>query len=68
MKGIGTLQEDQQSQLGHLEITEYEPATKEHTSAGPRPPCLHVADGQLDLYVGPEQLEHGLSPKLVSVL
>ena len=33
--------------------------TKEHTQAGPRPPRTYVADVQLDLHVGPEQLELG---------
>ena len=28
--------------------------TKEHTWAGPRPPCSYVTDVQLDLHVGPE--------------
>ena len=33
------------------------PTTKEHTQTGPRPPRSYVADVQLDLHVGPEQLE-----------
>ena len=33
------------------------PTTEEHTQAGPRPPRSYVADVQLDLDVGPEQLE-----------
>ena len=37
LKGIGTPQEDQQSQLRDLwELSETEPPTKEHTQAGPR--------------------------------
>ena len=41
--------------------------TKEHTQAGPRPPRTYVADVQLDLHVGPEQLEQGLSQKLLLI-
>jgi hypothetical protein len=37
---------------------------KEHTWAGPRPPC---SDVQLGLHVGPEQLEWELSEKLLPV-
>ena len=36
-----------------------EPLTKEHTWAGPRPPHKYVADVQLGLHVGLEQLERG---------
>ena len=39
--------------------------SKEHTGAEPRPPCTYVADVQLGLHVGPEQLEQGLSQKLL---
>jgi hypothetical protein len=39
--------------------SESEPPTKEHTQAGPRSPHTYVADVQLDLLVGPEQLEWG---------
>jgi hypothetical protein len=34
---------------------------------GPRPPSTHVADFQLCLHVGPEQLEQRLSQKLLPV-
>jgi hypothetical protein len=34
---------------------------KEHTWAGPRPPHTYIADVQLGLHVGPEQLEQGIS-------
>ena len=40
-------------------LSETEPPTKEHTQAGPRPPHTYVADVQLGLHVGPEQLERG---------
>ena len=41
LKAIGTLQEDQQSQLTWTggALRETEPPTKEHTRAGPRPPA-----------------------------
>ena len=42
-KGIGTPQEDQQSQLT-LWLSESEPPTKEHTQAGPKPPHTYVPD------------------------
>jgi len=53
-KGIGTPQEDQQSQLTWAlgRISETEPPTKEHTWAGCRLPYTYVADVQLDLHVG----------------
>jgi hypothetical protein len=35
--------------------------------AGPRPPCTYVADVQLSLHVGSEQLERGLSQKLLPI-
>lgn len=38
-----------------------EPPTKEHTQAGPGP-CTNVADVQLGLPVGPQQLESGGCP------
>ena len=50
-----------------LEMSEFEPPTKEHAQNEPRPPCTYVADVQLDLHVGPEQLEWGLSQKLAPV-
>jgi hypothetical protein len=36
-----------------------EPATKEHTLAGPRPSPTYIADMQLGLHVGYKQLERG---------
>jgi hypothetical protein len=41
--------------------------TKGQTQAGPRPPCTYIADVQPDHHVGPEQLELGLSQKLLPV-
>lgn len=52
LKGLGTPQED---------------LSYKHSQAGPRPLCLYVADMQLDLHVSPEQVEQGLSQKLLSV-
>ena len=67
-KNTGTPQEDQQSQLTFtLGISASEPPTKEHTQAGPRSPCTYVTDVQLGLHVVPEQLEQGLSQKLLPV-
>ena len=40
---------------------------KEHTWAGPRPPCTSVPDVQLGLQVGLEQLETGQFQKLLPV-
>ena len=65
-KGIGTPQKDQQSQLTWTLVAE--PPTKEHTLAGPRPPCTCVADMQLGLNVGPKQLEQKLLPVCEIVL
>jgi hypothetical protein len=50
-----------------MDLSESEPPTREHTQAGPRPPRTYVAGVQLDLHVGPEQLEQGLSQKLLPV-
>jgi hypothetical protein len=61
-KGIGTPQEDQQSQtkLDPWGLPETEPPTKEHTRAGLcMPPPPYVANVQLGLLVGPEQLRRG---------
>jgi hypothetical protein len=44
-----------------------EPPTREHAWAGPRPPHTYVVDVQLGLYVGPEQMEQGLSQNLLPV-
>ena len=61
-KGIRTPQEYQQSQLTRtFSALEYEPPTKEHTWTGLRLVCSYVADVQLDLHVGTEQLEWELS-------
>ena len=35
-------------------LSETEPPTKEHTQAGPRPPCTYVVDVQLGLHVSPK--------------
>ena len=67
-KGKGTLQEDQESTNLHpWGLSESQPPTKDHAQAGPRPPHTYVADVQLGLHVGPEQLELGLSQKLLPV-
>jgi hypothetical protein len=42
-------------------LSDTEPPTKEHAQAGPRPLHTYVADVQLGLHVGPEQLEQGYS-------
>ena len=47
--------------------SESEPPTKEHTWDGPRPLCTYVADMYLGLHVGPEQLEQGLTQKVLPV-
>ena len=39
-----------------LRLSEPEPPT---TVVGPRPPCIYVADVQLGLHIGLEQLEQG---------
>ena len=44
-----------------------EPLNKKHTWAGPRPPLMYLVDVQLGLHVGPEQLEQGISQKLLPV-
>jgi hypothetical protein len=48
-------------------VSETEPPAKQHRQAGPSPPHTYVADAQLGLHVGPEQLEQELSLKLLSV-
>ena len=40
-----------------LGLSKTEPPTKKRMWAGPRPPCTYVADVQLGLPMGPEQLE-----------
>ena len=52
-------------------LSENEPPTEEHTWAGTRPPCSYIADMQLDLHVGCEQLNRtgvggGAIPKAVA--
>ena len=65
-KEIGIPQEDQQSQLiWTLQLSESETPIKEHTKAERRTPCTNITDVQLDFPVGPEQLEWGLSSKLL---
>jgi len=67
-KGIGTLQEDQQSQLTWtLGALRDGTTNKEHTQARARPSGSYVADVQLGFHVGPEQLEWGLAQKLFPV-
>ena len=55
LEGIGTLQEDQQSQLtwtlGGFQRLNLEP--KSINGLGVGPPCIYVADVQLGLYVCP---------------
>ena len=69
LKGIGTPQEDQQSQLtwtlGALNLN-HQPKNVRGLS-GPRSLCSYGADVQLYLHVGPEQLKQGLSQKLLPV-
>jgi hypothetical protein len=64
-KRLRTPQEDQESQLawtlGGSQRQNQQPKTI------PRPPCTYVTDVQLGLHVGPEQVEWGLSQKLLSV-
>lgn len=62
---LGTRQEDQQDQPVFSELSEAEPPSKE--LAEPRSPCTYVADVQLDVHVGPEQMDLGISQKLVAV-
>jgi hypothetical protein len=66
LKGIGAPQKKQPSQLTCTirALRESEPTTKEHTLAGPRPPCSYTVDVQLNFLVGPVQLKKDLSPKL----
>ena len=60
-------QADQQSELTWtLGALESEPLTKGQTRAGPRPPCIYVADVQFGLHVGSKQLEEGVIPKVVA--
>jgi hypothetical protein len=48
-------------------ISEFEILSKEHTQAGPRPLHTYLADVHLGHYVGPEQLEQGLSQTLLPI-
>ena len=65
---IETPWEYKESQLTWtLGLSESEAQTKEHSQARPRPPCTYVASIQLSLHVGPEQLNQGLSQKLLIV-
>jgi hypothetical protein len=68
-KGVGTPQEDQQSQLTWIlgNSQRLNTPTREHTQAGPRSPHTYVTDVQPGLYVGPEQLELELSQTLLPV-
>jgi len=50
-----------------LGFSESEPPTKEHTTAGIRLPHTYVLDVQFGFHVGPEQLEWGLSQKLLPI-
>ena len=47
-------------------LSETEPPTKVHTWVAPTPHCSYVADVQLDLHMGPEQLELGAGGLLKS--
>jgi hypothetical protein len=64
-KGIGTPQKGQQSQLTWTLWAVRE--LKEHTLAGPRPHGTYIINVQFGLYMGPKQLEQGLSQKLLPV-
>ena len=46
-------------------LSETEPPIKEHTQAGPSLGAAYVACVQLRFHMGPQQLEQGLSPKLL---
>jgi hypothetical protein len=65
-KGVGIPQKDQQNQLtwtlGGSQRLKHQPK-----GTGPRPPHTYVADVQFCLHMGPEQLEQGLSEKLLSI-
>ena len=66
-KGIGTSQEPTElTNLDPWKLTETEPPTKEHIRAGTRS-HTYIAHTQFSLLAGPEQLEQGLSQKLLSV-
>lgn len=51
-------------------LAESESPTKEHTQDGPRNPRTYIADVQLGVHVGPEQLEPSLelNPKNVACM
>jgi hypothetical protein len=66
-KGIGTTQEDQQSQLIWTHgVLRDESRIREHTWAGAKPTCTYVADVQLGLHLSPK-LEQVLSLMLLPV-
>jgi hypothetical protein len=70
LKGIREDQpgKDQQTQLTWTLGTLRVRTTNQRTyRAGPRPPHTYVADVQLGLHMDPEQLEQGLSLKLLPV-
>lgn len=46
-------------------LSDSEPPNKEHKQAEPRQPSTYVADVQLGFQVGLEQMEWGLSQKLL---
>jgi hypothetical protein len=52
---------------GPLGLSASELPTKENIWAGPRTTYTYVADVQFSLHEGPEQLERGLSQKLLPV-
>lgn len=62
-----TERQTEPTNLDHWGISESETPIKEQTQAAPRPPHTCVADVLLSLPVGPEQLEQGLSQKLLPV-
>ena len=65
LEQIGTLQQDQQSQLtSPVRLLETEPPTKEYTRAGLKSSCINVADVQLGLHVS--QITEGTIPQTVA--
>ena len=67
LKRIGTPEEDQQSQLTWILGLSLNHQLKNIHWLGPMPPRSYVADVQLGLHVGPEQLEWGLSKSCCSM-
>ena len=73
LKRIGTLQEDQQSQLtlirGGSQRLNYQTKSKHQLDlAHATPPCSHVEDVQLGLHVGPPRTGEWAVPESVACL